>query len=119
MILESVNKAAISLATLATLNKSGRLAKTLISKITSSSPRYFNTSSLPTSASRGNSSIPLVCSSLKYLESTPSSNNEQHIPLDSTPLMTEALISPPINLAPTRETITFSPFLALGAPHTI
>ena len=111
--------AAISLATLYKDNKSGRLARTFKFNTSSSKPKYPKTSSLPTSASNGNSSMPSVCSFLKYFGSTPSSSKEQHIPLDSTPRITPFLISPPGSLAPTRATMTFNPTLAFGAPQTI
>ena len=54
-----------------------------------------------------------------YLFSIPSSNIEQNTPFDSCPLITPFFISPPGSLAPRRATITLSPFLTFGAPHTM
>ena len=72
-----------SLATLITAYISLRLASSLRSKTVSSKPRRPRTFSSPTLASLGNSSMPLVCSSLRYLASTPSSSKEQHIPSET------------------------------------
>ena len=87
----------------------------------SSKFRYPKTFSSPTGASSLNSSIPLICSSLRNILLTPNSTKEQHIPSDSTPLITEGLIVTPkaSNLAPLRATMTLSPTRTFGAPQTI
>ena len=100
------------------LNKSPRLEVNSKS-ITSSSRFKYLIGSSPTFASIGNSHIPSISSGFKNLLSNPSSAIEQIIPFDSQPLITPFLISPPGSLAPSRATITFKPFLTLGAPHTI
>ena len=112
-------RVSISLATLSTAYMSLRLASNLRSKTVSSRPKRCKTSSRPTSVSFGSSSMPLVCSSLRYLPSTPSSSREQHIPSESYPLIFPLLIVPPGSFAPSVATITFNPFLMFGAPQTM
>ena len=100
------------------LSKSPLFAVNSKSITSSSSPMYLIGSS-PIGASAENSCIPVLSASSTYLFSIPSSNIEQSIPLDSWPLITPFFISPPGSLAPGSATITLSPFLTFGAPHTI
>ena len=87
--------------------------------ITLSSIFIYAIGSSPIGASCGNSCIPALSSSVKNFDSKPNSAIEQIIPLDSSPLITPLFIVPPGNSAPSKANITFSPFLTLGAPHTI
>ena len=86
--------------------------------MTSSKPnnsRTFSSPGFPTLSS----SMPLVCSSFKYLASTPSSSKEQSIPSETCPRMEPLLIVPPGRTQPSTATITFKPLRTLGAPQTI
>jgi hypothetical protein len=76
--------------------QSGRLGRISISKTVSSRPRYFRTSYEPTGASSGRMWMPLRSSSLCPAFSTPSSDKEQHMPLEGQPRMEEALMVSPM-----------------------
>ena len=60
-----------------------------------------------------------MSSTFRNLLSIPISERAQSIPFDSCPLITPAFIDFSGSSAPGRATITLSPFLTFGAPHTI
>ncbi len=93
--------------------QSGRFGVISNSRTTSSRSRNLPISS-PIGAAPSRIIKPLASSP------SPSSASEHIIPSETTPLIFAFLISnPPDSFAPTKATATFSPFLALGAPHTI
>ena len=100
------------------LNKSPLFAVNSKSITQSSIPIYFIGSS-PGTASSPSSAIPSESSGFKNLWSNPSSAIEHSIPFDSSPLITPFFIILSGNTAPSNATITFIPFLAFGAPHTM
>ena len=101
------------------LNKSPRFAVSSKSITPSSICKYLAGSS-PTTASSPSSHIPSLSACVRNFPSIPSSASEHIIPLDSCPrIIPLFIVTSSGSSAPTFATITFSPALTFGAPHTM